>query len=90
MLTTQFIPIVVIIGGLVTPEPAIFPARAMELVAPCDRRVTFHAQCAGTRKPNHPWRIMNPGEDFGDQNDDRERFPAKARAALDAAWTRFA
>jgi hypothetical protein len=25
MLTTQFIPIVVIIGGLVTPEPAIFP-----------------------------------------------------------------
>jgi hypothetical protein len=35
-------------------------------------------------KTESPWRIMNPGEDFGDQNDDRERFPAKARAALDA------
>jgi hypothetical protein len=34
--TTQFIPIVVIIGGLVTPEPAIFPAGVMELFMCCD------------------------------------------------------
>jgi hypothetical protein len=34
--TTQFIPIVVIIGWLVTPEPAIFPARVVELFADCD------------------------------------------------------
>jgi hypothetical protein len=34
--TTQFIPIVVIIGALVTPEPAIFPARVVELFANWD------------------------------------------------------
>jgi hypothetical protein len=29
---------------------------------------------------------MNPGVDFGDQNNDIGRFPAKAGPALDAGW----
>jgi hypothetical protein len=90
--TTQFIPIVVIIGRLVTPEPAIFPARGMELFMCCDgtRHILaqFNQREVGIWRPNESWFIMNPGEDFGDQNDDIGAFSSEVDTAVRVKKTR--
>jgi hypothetical protein len=84
MLTTQFIPIVVTIGRLVTPVTGDFPCARYEFLCVLRRTGHIHIQ---TRSKGAE-RIATddePSIGFQQPNEDTERFPAKC-PALGAGW----